>query len=96
MLLITKILLTGIGGVCVVLGFIGLVIPFMPGFVFFAIAVVCLSSASPALHRKLSTYPQVRRFLQELEQTRGSGIVHRLVGALGSAARLLGGSFGNK
>ena len=43
----------------------------MPGFVFFGVAVICLSSASPTLRRKLASYPKVGRFLQELRKPGG-------------------------
>ena len=87
-----RFLLTAVGGLCVILGFIGLVVPLMPGFVFFAIAVICLSSASPGLHKKMLAYPGVGTFLQDLEATRHLGLRARIVAALRSAARLLGGT----
>ena len=34
------------------LGFIGLAVPLMPGFIFFGIAIICLSSGSSGLHEK--------------------------------------------
>jgi hypothetical protein len=65
MWLTSKTLLLFTGGVCTVLGFVGLAIPLMPGFVFFAIAVICFSSASPTLHRKLTAVPKIEQFLAE-------------------------------
>ena len=87
-----RVLLIGIGVLCVILGFIGLAVPLMPGFVFFGIAVICLSSASPTLRRKLASYPKVGRFLQELEETRGLELKLRVSAAFRSALRSLGGS----
>ena len=87
-----RVLLIGIGVLCVILGFVGLAVPLMPGFVFFGIAVICLSSASPTLRRKLASYPNVGRFLQELEETRGLELKLRVSAGFRSALRLLGGS----
>ena len=64
----------------------------MPGFVFFGIAIICLSSASPTLRRKLASYPTVGLFLQELEETRELELKLRVSAAFRSALRLLGGS----
>ena len=82
-----RVLLIGIGVLCVILGFIGLAVPLMPGFVFFGIAVICLSSASPTLRRKLASYPKVGCFLQELEDTRGLKLKLRVSAAFRSALR---------
>ena len=87
-----RFLLTAVCGLYVILGFIGPVVPVMPGFVFFAIAVICLSSASPRLHKKMLAYPGVSTFLQNLEVTRHLGLGARIIAALRSAARLLGGT----
>lgn len=87
-----KVLLIGIGILCVILGFVGLAVPLMPGFVFFGIAVICLSSASPTLRRKLASYPRVGLFLQELEETRELELKLRVSAVFRSALRILGGS----
>ena len=87
-----RFLLTAVGGLCVILGFIGPVVPVMPGFVFFAIAVICLSSASPRLHKKILSYPGVGAFLREIEAARHLELRARIVATLGSAAQLLGGT----
>lgn len=70
MRLTSKTLLLVVGGVCTVLGFVELVIPLMPGVVFFAVAAVCFSSASRTLHRKLGAVPQVYDFLRSVAETR--------------------------
>ena len=87
-----RVLLIGIGALCVILGFVGLAVPLMPGFVFFGIAIVCLSSASPTLRRKLASYPTVGLFLTELEETRELELKLRVSAGFRSALRLLGGS----
>ena len=91
MWLTSKTLLLAIGGVCTVLGFVGLAIPLMPGFVFFAIAALCFSSASPTLHRKLSQVPQIEQFLQSVEDSRHMPLRQRITAGVTQAARLLKG-----
>ncbi len=92
MWLTSKTLLLLAGGICTVLGFVGLAIPFMPGFVFFAIAVLCFSSASPTLHRKLMAVPQVNRFLSGVQESRHLPLNQRLRHGLKQAALLLTGN----
>lgn len=89
---LARFLLTAVGGICVMLGFIGLLVPLMPGFFFFALAVICLSSASPRLHKKMLSYPGVGTFLREIEAARHLELRARIVATLGSAAQLLGGT----
>tara|TARA_B100001248_G_scaffold217622_1_gene172785 strand:+ start:86 stop:376 length:291 start_codon:yes stop_codon:yes gene_type:complete len=89
---LARFLLIVIGGICIILGFIGLAVPLMPGFIFFGLAIICLSSGSSRLHKKMLAYPGVGAFLNELESSRGLGIKARIVAGLRSAAQLLGGS----
>ena len=89
---LARFLLIVIGGICIILGFIGLAVPLMPGFIFFGIAIICLSSGSSRLHKKMLAYPGVGAFLNELESSRGLGIKAQIVAGLRSAAQLLGGS----
>ena len=55
------------GTLFLVLGFLGLLLPFLPGFLFFLIAAACFASLSPALNRSLHGQPRVSRFLRRLE-----------------------------
>jgi uncharacterized membrane protein YbaN (DUF454 family) len=64
----------------------------MPSFFFFALVVICLSSASPRLHKKKLSYPGVGTFLHEVEATRHLGLRARIVATLGPAAQRLGGT----
>ena len=89
---LARFLLTAVGGICVILGFVGLLVPLMPGFFFFALAVICLSSASPRLHKKMLSYPSVGTFLHEIEAARHLELRARIVKTLGSAAQLLAGT----
>ena len=89
---LARFLLIVIGGICIILGFIGLAVPLMPGFIFFGLAIICLSSGSARLHKKMLAYPSVGAFLKDLESSRDLGIKARIVAGLRSAAQLLGGS----
>ena len=89
---LARFLLIVIGGICIILGFIGLAVPLMPGFIFFGLAIICLSSGSSRLHKKMLAYPSVGAFLKDLESSRDLGIKARIVAGLRSAAQLLGGS----
>ena len=86
-----KIMLIAVGACCLVLGFVGLLVPLMPGFIFFAIATICLAAASPAIRAKLNTLPAVKLFLQDLDQQQNLALRARLLEGVKSAARLLGG-----
>ena len=89
---LARFLLIVLGGICIILGFIGLAVPLMPGFIFFGLAIICLSSGSSRLHKKMLAYPGVGAFLKDLESSRDLGIKARIVAGLRSAAQLLGGS----
>ena len=65
--MIARISLGVIGSLCMILGFIGLAVPLMPGFIFFAIGTICLASASPFMARQLAKQPRLGRFLSRLE-----------------------------
>ena len=84
-------MLIAIGAFCLVLGLVGLLVPLMPGFIFFAIATICLAAASHAIRAKLNTYPAVKLFLQHLDQQQILALRSRLLEGVKSAARLLGG-----
>ena len=56
-----------LGSLFLVLGFVGLLLPILPGFLFFLLAAACFASLSPALNRKLHRQPRVSRFLHRLE-----------------------------
>jgi uncharacterized membrane protein YbaN (DUF454 family) len=91
MWLTTKTLLLVTGGVCTGLGFVGLAIPLMPGFVFFALAALCFSSASPTLHRKLSKVPHIDQFLRSVEENRHKPLGEQITQGFKQAALLLRG-----
>ena len=57
--------------------------------VFFAIAVICFSSASPTLHRKLTAVPKIEQFLQSVQDSRHMPLGQRVTKGVKQAARLL-------
>ena len=56
-----------LGTLFLALGLLGLLLPFLPGFLFFLLAIACFASLSPALNRRLHRQPRVSRFLRRLE-----------------------------
>ena len=46
------------GSVCFALGWLGMVLPMMPGFVFLLAAVFCFARGNPALERWLKEHPE--------------------------------------
>ena len=75
--MIIRLILTVVGTLCMVLGFVGLAVPLMPGFIFFAIGTICLASASPFLARQLAKQPRLGRFLERIELSRGMALTDR-------------------
>ena len=76
--MIIRLILAVVGSICMVLGFVGLAVPLMPGFIFFAIGTICLASASPFLARQLAKQPRLGRFLQRIELSRGMALSDRI------------------
>ena len=86
--MIIRISLGIIGGLCMILGFIGLVVPLMPGFIFFAIGTLCLASASPSIARQLAKQPRLGRFLARLETAKDLPLTTRAKVMLWAAAEI--------
>ena len=86
--MIVRIFLGVTGCLCMALGFIGLAVPLMPGFVFFAIGTMCLASASPFLAHQLAKQPKLGRFLARLESPRELTLQARLKVALWATAEI--------
>ena len=54
----------------VVLGWIGLVVPLMPGFIFFLAAAFCFARGNPAWERRLLEHPQIGPALRDWRERR--------------------------
>ncbi|CAA9587314.1 MAG: hypothetical protein AVDCRST_MAG86-3998 [uncultured Truepera sp.] len=64
-------LLTGLGTFCVILGFVGAVVPLLPSTVFFIVAAWCFARGNPRLHRWLRRHPLVGPPLRNWREGRG-------------------------
>ena len=74
-----KTVLTVTAGITLLcLGALGLLLPFLPGFLFLLGAAACFATLSPALHRTLHRQPRVSRFLHRLDASTHLPIVHRV------------------
>ena len=61
-----------------ILGVIGLLLPIVPGWLFFGLAVVCVAQVSPRFRRKLHNNPRMRRFTHRLNQAKALAPVARI------------------
>lgn len=72
-----RLLLIPLAVVLTLLGFVGLIIPILPGFLFLLLALVCMAMIFPQLRQRLETVPRMRRFFHRVEQTRCLGLARR-------------------
>ena len=86
--MIARISLGVIGSLCMILGFIGLAVPLMPGFIFFAIGTICLASASPFMAQQMAKQPRLARFLSRLERAKNLPLKTRAKVALWASAEI--------
>ena len=56
-----------LGSFSLVLGGIGLMLPFLPGFLFLLVAAACFASLSPQVRNHLDRHPRIRRFFHRLD-----------------------------
>jgi len=74
-----KIFITTTAGIVFIcLGFLGLLLPFMPGFLFMLGAAACFASLSPRLRRRLHRQPRISRFLTRLESSTHLSVLPRI------------------
>jgi len=74
-----KTVLIAISGIVLtVLGFIGLALPFLPGFLFLFCAAACFASLFPTLHRTLSRQPRMARFFRHFDAGTELDLVSRI------------------
>lgn len=66
-----KLGLIGIGMTATAIGFIGIVVPVLPGILFFAIAAVCFVGASDRLRRNLRSKRHFRPYFEQYEAAHG-------------------------
>lgn len=80
-----------IGFICIILGVIGLVLPFMPGFIFFGIGIICLAGADPRMKKLLVKQPRIERFMQHINKSSGLAFTRRCKIALAASAEVFVG-----
>lgn len=73
-----RLLLIIAGSAFIVLGVLGLILPFAPGLLFLLFAVVCFSAASHSVRVRLSRYPRLARLFTRLEAGDKMDLLSRL------------------
>ena len=66
-----RIVLLAIGAVATDLGLVGILIPILPGFLFFAVAALCFVGASDSLQRRLRRSPRFRPYFERYDRAEG-------------------------
>ncbi len=69
-----RVLLTGLGLLCVLLGFIGAFLPLVPSTPFLIVAAWCFSRSNPGLHRRLRQHPTFGPALRDWQAGRGLSV----------------------
>ena len=62
-----KVIFLTLGIICTILGVLGVLLPVMPGLVFFAMAGYFLQKSSPRLHKKLLEIPYIGKAMSDWE-----------------------------
>lgn len=70
-----QLILLPIAAVLFLIGFIGVLIPVIPGLLFFLAALICLGVAFPKLRRRLEQQLRLKRFFHRLDETRYLGVM---------------------
>ena len=71
------ILILAAGSISLTLGLMGLLLPFMPGFLFLLIAAACFASLSPRTRAGLERHPRLQRFFGRLDAAAHLGVSAR-------------------
>lgn len=80
-----------IGFIFMILGFIGLALPFMPGFIFIGIGIICLAGADPRLKKLLGKHPRIERFMRHIDKSSDLAFTRRCKIALAASAEVFVG-----
>ena len=73
-----KLFYLAFGIVFLALGILGLILPFMPGIVFLAVAVYLLSRGSRYIGRLAEEHPKLRRLQRRMDQVDAADIFRRV------------------
>ena len=60
--------LSGLGALCLVLGVLGLLLPFAPGLPFLLLAAICFAALSRGFKTRLSRHPRLARLFGRMDQ----------------------------
>ena len=75
--MIKRMLLFSAGGLLLVAGLIGLVLPVVPGVLFLALAALCFSGASPTVRQRLESHPDWHLWQRRWGRRSGLSILER-------------------
>lgn len=62
---IIKVIYLGLGIFFVVIGALGLIIPFLPGFLFIIPGIYCLAKASTRLHNRMKGHKHIGKYFHK-------------------------------
>lgn len=62
-----KVIFLTLGVICTILGVLGVLLPVMPGIIFFVMAGYFLQKSSPSMHKKLLELPYVGKVMSDWE-----------------------------
>lgn len=62
-----KVIFITLGIICTILGILGVLLPVMPGLIFFAMAGYFLQKSSPRMHQKLLQIPYIGEAMKDWE-----------------------------
>ena len=90
--MLKKLVLATAGVGFLILGVLGLALPFLPGVLFLLLAAVCLAALSPRLQGFLSRHPRLARFFRRVEEGRHLALATRVRLAFWAGLEALSGT----